>query len=137
MGKKEGGIENDEKGNHKSCELVGINGSLENKVQVGRESRVGELGGSVVVVHKVDPTSRSVPDLPAWRQRTQLLTVDVAQVSVKTHKHTWSHSPSTCSSLSSRSKSRASPGHPGVVPRADPRLRVQEVDLTLLGRPLL
>lgn len=75
-------------------------------MQVGGESWVSELSGSVVVVHKVDPTSSRVPDLPAWRQRTQLLTVDVAQVSGETHTntHTLSHSPnsSTCSSSASR-----------------------------------
>ena len=49
-------------------------------MQVGGEARVGELRGSVVVVHKVDPARGCVPDLPARRQRTQLLTVHVTEV---------------------------------------------------------
>lgn len=50
-------------------------------MEVGGEARVGELRGSVVVVHKVDASRCRVADLPARRQRTQLLTVDVAQIS--------------------------------------------------------
>lgn len=65
-----------------------MSSSLENEVKVGRESWVSKLSGSVVVIHKIDPTSSSVPNLPAWRQRTQLLTVDVAEVSGDTHTHT-------------------------------------------------
>ena len=49
-------------------------------MEVGGETRVGELRGSVVVVHKVDPARGRVADLPAGRQRAQLLAVDVAQV---------------------------------------------------------
>lgn len=111
-------------------------------MQVGGESWVGELSGSVVVVHKVDPTSSSVPNLPAWRQRTQFLTVDVAQVPGGTHTHTESIALSHTQQLHLpqlrlQVKSRASPGNSGVVPRADSSLGVQKVDLTLLGRPLL
>ena len=61
--------------------------SLEHQVEVGGEPRVGELRGSVVVVHKVDPARGRVADLPAGRQRAQLLTVDVAQVPGRTRCH--------------------------------------------------
>lgn len=49
-------------------------------MQVSRESRVRELCRSIVVVDKVDATCCGVSDLPAWWQRTQLLTVHIAQV---------------------------------------------------------
>lgn len=51
---------------------------LEYKMQVGRKSRVCELCCSIVVVNKIDATSRCVSDLPAWWQWTQLLTVHIA-----------------------------------------------------------
>lgn len=54
-------------------------------MQVGGEARVCELRGAVVVVHKVDPASGCVPDLPARGQWAQLLTVYITQVSGK-HK---------------------------------------------------
>lgn len=50
-------------------------------MQVSGEARVGELRGSVVVVDKVDPPRGGVADLPSWRQRTEFLTVHIAQVS--------------------------------------------------------
>lgn len=52
-------------------------------MQVGGEARVCELRGAVVVVHKVDPASGCVPDLPARGQWAQLLTVYITQVSGK------------------------------------------------------
>lgn len=52
-------------------------------MEVGGESWVSELRGSVVVVDKVDPAGGSVPDLPAWWQRAQLLTVHITQVPAK------------------------------------------------------
>lgn len=54
--------------------------SLEHEVQVGGETRVGELCCAVIVVHKVDPSRCRVADLPAWRQRPKLLTVHITQV---------------------------------------------------------
>lgn len=51
---------------------------LEYTMQVCRESWVCELGCTIVVVNKVDAACGCVPDLPAWRQWTQLLTVNVA-----------------------------------------------------------
>lgn len=53
---------------------------LENPMQVSRQSRVCELGCSIVVVHKVDAAGSSVSNLPAWRQRTELLAVHITQV---------------------------------------------------------
>lgn len=50
-------------------------------MQVGGEAGVGELRGPVVVVHKVNPPGGRVANLPARRQRAQLLAVHVAQVS--------------------------------------------------------
>lgn len=47
-------------------------------MQVSRQSGVGELCCSIVVVNKVDTAGRSVPDLPAWRQWAKLLTVYIA-----------------------------------------------------------
>lgn len=47
-------------------------------MQVRRESRVCELRSSIVVVDKVDAARGGVSDLPAWWQRTQLLTVHIA-----------------------------------------------------------
>lgn len=54
---------------------------LEDKMQVCRKSRVRKLGGTIIVVNKVDAARGCVPDLPAWRQRAKLLAVYVAQVS--------------------------------------------------------
>lgn len=47
-------------------------------MQVSGESRVCELRSSIVVVDKVDAAGGGVSDLPAWWQRTQLLTVHIA-----------------------------------------------------------
>lgn len=52
-------------------------------MQVGGEAWVGELRGSVVVIHKVDPASGCVPDLPTGGQRAKLLTVHITQISDK------------------------------------------------------
>lgn len=58
---------------------------LEYEMQVGREARVRELSCPVVVVDKVDSAGGGVPDLPARRQRTELLAVHIAQVSEQRH----------------------------------------------------
>lgn len=54
---------------------------LEYEMQVCRKSWVCKLGCTIIVVDKVDAARGCVSDLPAWRQRTKLLTVNVAQVS--------------------------------------------------------
>lgn len=52
-------------------------------MQVGGETWVSELRGSVVVVDKVNPPGGRVPDFPSWGQRPEFLTVHVTQVSEK------------------------------------------------------
>ena len=49
-------------------------------MEIGGKTRICELRCAVVVIHEVDPSSGCVPDLPAWGQGTQLLTVDITQV---------------------------------------------------------
>lgn len=52
-------------------------------MQIGGETRVSELRGSVVVVDKVNPPCGRVAYLPSWGQWTQLLTVHVTQISAE------------------------------------------------------
>ena len=54
---------------------------LEYKMKVCRRSWVCKLSCTIIVVNKVYAARGCVSDLPAWRQWTKLLTVNVAQVS--------------------------------------------------------
>ena len=73
-------------------------------VEIGGDSRVGELRRPRVVIDEVDPAGSRVPDLPSRRKRAEISLVDLKVA-----------------------------GHSGVVPRGHARLGVEEVDLTLIG----
>ena len=73
--------------------------------QSGRETRIGKLGGAIVVIDEIDPSGRSVPHFPAGGQGSGH--GQIAQI----------------------------PGNARIVPRADPSRHVVEVDLTLLRLP--
>ena len=77
-------------------------------LQVGRESRIRELGGAVVVVDKVHPLQPGHTCFPAGGQRTQTRRAPAVVV----------------------------PGYAGVVPRRDAGVGVRVVDLTLVGDAL-
>ncbi len=49
-------------------------------MQVSGETRVCELCGPVVVVHKVHSSGGCVSYLPARRQRAQLLTIHITEI---------------------------------------------------------